>query len=127
MSSFGQPPLPATMGRLATDMADIYTTTGSTDTGYVGTGTVALTYSGIPCTFQTMSSSEQQKYGSIVEETLYEVFLPVLSSSGADILVRGTGAAWQFQINGTRYEAISGGVVQGGGMQKVALKRVGTV
>ena len=127
MSSFGSPPMPARMGALATDMVDIYTMTPGIGDGYVGTGTMALAYSEVPCSFQTMSSSERQRYGAVTEDTLYLLFLPVLSSTGADILVVGDRVSWQFQIDGVRYAAVSGGELQGDGMQKVALRRVGTV
>lgn len=125
--SFGQPPMPGLSDDLMDGLLDIYGHSDAVGDGGVGTGTMALIHSAIPCTIQEMSSIEAQKYGSLVGETLYEAYLPVVSDAGTDILVRGTDAAWQFQSDGVRYEVISEGVTQSDGMQKVALKRVGTV
>lgn len=120
----GNPPKPGRNGRLANVEADIYTMSATTGDGGIGYGTYALAYSDEPCVFQTMSSSESQRWGSVTEDTLYEIYLPTVSKDGNDITVTGSGNAWQFQINGVRYEAIGGGVLQRDGMQKVALRRV---
>ena len=123
--SFGNPPMPARIGGVANELCDILVMSAGVGDGGVGVGTYNLTYSGIPCVFQTMSSSESFRYGTLSEQTLYEVFLPTISQGGTDITVVGEGAAWHFEIAGTRYEAISAGVKQGDGMQKIALRRVG--
>jgi|DEB0MinimDraft_10_1074344.scaffolds.fasta_scaffold38160_3 hypothetical protein len=122
--TIGNPSKPARTGRLVNTEADIYTMTAATGNGGVGYGTYNLTHSNIPSIFQPMSSSESQRYGSLSEETLYEIYLPTVSMDGTDITVTGAGSAWQFRINGVTYEAISAGVKQRDGMQKVALKRV---
>lgn len=125
--SFGVPPLPGLADDLMDGLVDIYGHSDAVGDGGIGTGTLALIHSAIPCTIQEMSSSEAQRYKSLVGETLYEVFLPLVSDAGTDIQVKGTDTAWQFQSDGVRYEIISEGVVQSDGLQKVALKRVGTV
>lgn len=129
MSAFGSPSLPASVGAsMAGAVADVYGYTASVGDGGIGTGGMALIHSEVPCTLQAMSSGESVRFGFPMETTLYELYFPVLSSSGGDIFVVGTSKkAWQFQIGGVRYEAISEGVKQAGGMQKIALKRVGTV
>ena len=121
------PPLSGLSDDLMDGLLDIYVHSDAVGDGAIGTGTLALVYSGVPCTIQEMSSSEAQKYKSLVGETLYEAFLPLVSDAGADIQVKGADTAWQFQSDGVRYKVISEGVVQSDGMQKVALKRVGTV
>lgn len=125
--SFGLPTLAGLSDDLMDGLLDIYGHSDAVGDGGIGTGTLALIHSAIPCTIQEMSSSEAQRYKSLVGETLYEVFLPLVSDAGTDIQVKGTDTAWQFQSDGVRYEIISEGVVQSDGLQKVALKRVGTV
>ena len=122
--TIGNPSQPARTGRLTNQEADIYTMTQAAGDGGVGYGTYALLHSNIPCVFQEMSTSEGQRYGAVAAETLYEAYIPTISMDGNDITVTGSGNAGQFQINGVRYEAIGGGVLQRDGMQKVALRRV---
>jgi hypothetical protein len=122
--TIGNPPKPTRTGRLVNAEADIYTMAVATGDGGIGYGTFVLAHSNIPSIFQTMSSSESQRWGSLSEETLYEIFLPTVSMAGTDITVTGSGSAWQFRINGVTYEAIGAGVLQRDGMQKVALRRV---
>lgn len=122
--TIGNPAMPARHGRLTNAEADIYTMTAATGDGGVGYGTFALLHSSIPCVFQTMSSSESQRWGAVAAETLYEVYLPTVSTAGADILVDDANASWQVRIAGVTYEVLGAGVKQRDGMQKLALRRV---
>lgn len=122
--TLGNPPMPARHGGLVNASADIYTMSVATGNGGVGYGTYSLAYSNIPCTFQTMSTSESQRWGSLSEQTLYEAYIPVQSMDGTDITVTSSGSAWRLRIGGVTYEAIGAGVLQSDGLQKVALRRV---
>lgn len=125
--SFGTPPMPARIGQHSNVLVDIYTVADSVGDGGVGVPSLSLVYQGIACVFHPLSSGENQKYGSMVGQTVYELFVPIKTANGTDILLVGDGVGWEFAINGVRYGAMSEGVKQADGSQRVVLERVGGV
>lgn len=123
--SFGTPPMPPRIGQHSNVLVDIYTFVDAVGDGGVGRASYSLVHQGIPGVFHPLSSSENQRYGSLVGETVYELFIPARQENGTSLLLRGAGAGWQFGIDGIRYGAVSEGVKQADGSQRVVLARVG--
>lgn len=121
-----KPPMPARFGNLFNETVTIRRYRQAIGDGGIGvTEFDANVATSQPCLLQVMSTSESQKYGSITDNTLYEVFLPTLSTDGADIRSVGAGTAWKFvDSGGTVYEALGAGVLVSDGMQKIPLRRV---
>lgn len=127
MSTFGSPPMPMRFDDMMTHMMTINASTPGAGAGGVGINTYAQLYTQIPCSFQVMSSNVAQRYKSLTEETLYEVYFATVAMDGTDITVEGARSAWQFVIDGVKYAALSGGVEVYGSEQRVGLRRMGTV
>ncbi len=120
------PPKPARFGALVNETVSIREYGPSTTTGGIGTNSFEGTVASMqPCVFQVMSTSESQKYGSITDDTLYEVFLPTVATDGTNIQAVGPDTSWVFVTSdGTRYSAIGAGVLVGDGMQRIPLRRL---
>lgn len=123
--SFANPPMPPRMGNALGDLCDIYTSTDGIGDGGVGITTWALAYSGVICSLQEMSSSRALAFGLSSEIGVFDLHMPRSLVNGTDIEIKSANMAWQFEIDSTRYEAISGGVRERDGMQKVAVRRIG--
>ena len=121
-----KPPLPARFGPLTNETMTIRRYRQAIGDGGIGvTQFDANVATDQPCLLQVMSSTESQKYGSVTDNTLYEVFLPTLSTDGVNIQSSGSGTAWRFRDSGgTEYEALGAGVLVSDGMQRIPLRRL---
>ena len=125
--TLGAPPQPARIGDQFNATMTLEMDDGAVGDGGVGVPSYSSAGSNIPCVFQEMSSQERLSYGSVTEETLYVVFFGVLTPGGSDIRIRGTGSTYRITIDGIKYAALGGSVLQGDGKQRLALKRVGAI
>jgi len=124
--SFANPPMPPRMGELSNAVCDIYANVDGVGDGGVGVTTWPnLTHQGVICSLQEMSSSRALALGLSSEVGLFDLHMPRMRVNGTDIEIKGGNMAWQFEIDSTRYEAISGGVRELDGMQKIAVRRIG--
>ena len=126
MSPLGPPPRPARFGQLMNNTVDIQAVQAKVGVGGIGLSEVTGTeHSDIPCSFRPVSTTENEAYGVEMNETMYEMTLPVLSLDGTDITVSGDGTQRRFVIDGKSYEPVGTAISLVPGMQKVMLKRLG--
>ena len=125
--TLGAPPQPARIGDQFNATMTLEMDDGAVGDGGVGVPSYSSAGSNIPCVFQEMSSQERLSYGSVTEETLYVVFFGTMTPGGTELRIRGTGSTYRVTIDGIKYAALGGSVLQGDGLQRLALKRVGAL
>ena len=125
--TLGAPPQPARIGDQFNATMTLEMDDGAVGDGGVGVPSYSSAGSNIPCVFQEMSSQERLSYGSVTEETLYVVFFGTMTPGGTELRIRGTGSTYRVTIGGIKYAALGGSVLQGDGLQRLALKRVGAL
>ena len=125
--TLGAPPQPARIGDQFNATMTLEMDDGAVGDGGVGVPSYSSAGSNIPCVFQEMSSQERLSYGSVTEETLYVVFFGTMTPGGTELRIRGTGSTYRVTIDGIKYAALGGSVLQGDDLQRLALKRVGAL
>lgn len=125
--TLSNPPQPARLGDQYNATMTLEVDDGGVGDGGVGVSSFSPAGSNIPCVLQEMSSQERLSYGSVTEETLYVVFFGTMTPGGTELRVRGVGSTYRVTIDGIKYAALGGSVLQGDGQQRLALKRVGAI
>jgi hypothetical protein len=87
----------------------------------MGTQTVLVTYTNVPCSLQAMSTGRAMTYKAEGQTNVWDIYLPERIENGA-ALVLSVGS--EFVVEGVTYRSIGTGVRQGsGGVQMLPVER----
>jgi len=125
--TIGNPPKPPRVGGMVNATATITKPSGSVGSGGWGTlASYATVASGVPVTFQPMTSAERIANGINGEDATYWLFTPSITNSGTDLSVSGGNVTYHYTIDGVEYETVGGSIPQADGMLKLVRRRIGS-